>query len=204
MIALDPGLYYYYVVQAHNDLTAIFLVVAGTAIAARKPLLGAFVAGAAGLIKIVFAYVAVLALNARSPRRITYGQLAVILTLVAGGSLLGGSGYLHAMSAVAMRQYGAQHDAVHRVDFGLRVVLAALSDRVRCGRRFPGCVFPFGAVYVLRPERDRLPVVPGLGHPLRRSYFFCVAADRVSGNRAFHRSGLSVLSSKDVRRRRHA
>ena len=47
LVALNPALYTYYVVQAHNDLLPIGLVIAAMAMARRYPITAAIVAGSA-------------------------------------------------------------------------------------------------------------------------------------------------------------
>ncbi len=97
LVALNPMLWYYYVVEAHNDIGAILLVVIGMLVARKNAWLGAVVAGAAGLIKIPFALIASAAMGRRNVF-LSLSQTAVIVALtIAGSSLFGGFHYLNSV-----------------------------------------------------------------------------------------------------------
>lgn len=112
--ALNPMLYFYFIVQAHNDLLAILLVAAGMVIARRRPVLGALVAGAAGLVKIAFMPIAVLAYAGRLGARTTIALFAgVSAAAVAISALAGGAPYFRAMAAVGHTQIATRTDTLH-------------------------------------------------------------------------------------------
>ncbi len=128
VVALNPMLWFYYVVQAHNDLMAILLVVAGAALARRRPLLGALVAGAAGLVKITFVALAVLAYAGRRAPRTTIAYLALAVAAAAAlSAAFGGADYLHAMLSAGHQQIAARSDALHAVGVVLHLCVAAVA-----------------------------------------------------------------------------
>jgi len=128
LVALNPMLYFYYVVQAHNDLLAIVLVVAGTAIADRRPLLGALVASTAGLVKISFVALATFAYAGR--RDLRSSLLALGLS---GGMVLlisatfGGSDYFEAMRVMGLKQIAARGSTAHLTTIVLHVAVAGIA-----------------------------------------------------------------------------
>jgi hypothetical protein len=128
VVALNPMLWFYYVVQAHNDLLAILLVVAGAALARRRPLLGALVAGGAGLVKITFVAIAVLAYAGRRKPATTVLYLALSVALTgAVSAAFGGADYLHAMLSAGHQQVAARSDLVHLVGVALHACLALVA-----------------------------------------------------------------------------
>jgi hypothetical protein len=126
--ALNPMLWFYFVVQAHNDLGPLVLVVAGTAIARTRPLLGALVAGAAALIKIVFVAIAILAYAGRRawPQTLAYAAASLAVTAVVSW-VFGGAAYLHAMTEVGHMQIATRADLPHLFAASLHAVLAAIA-----------------------------------------------------------------------------
>ena len=103
---LNPFFYFYYVAEAHNDLFPIVLVLAGAAIAKKRPLAGALVAACAGLVKLSFTLIAIVGLNLRRtlPKRLL--QAGTVLATVAVVSILfGGAPYLHAMLQTGTTQF---------------------------------------------------------------------------------------------------
>jgi hypothetical protein len=126
--ALNPMLWFYFIVQAHNDLAPIVLVVAGTAIARTRPLLGSLVAGVAGLIKIVFVALAVLAYAGRRPwpRTVGYAAASVALTAVVSWAF-GGAAYVRAIVEVGHMQIATRADTLHLLAALLHGALAAVA-----------------------------------------------------------------------------
>jgi hypothetical protein len=128
VVALNPMLFFYFVVQAHNDLLPILLVAAGMAVARQRPLLGALIAGAAGLVKIAFVAVAVAAYAGRRGPRATLAYFALSLALtVAAGALFGGFDYLRAMAFVGHEQIANHVDALHVAAASLHAVVALIA-----------------------------------------------------------------------------
>jgi hypothetical protein len=122
LAALNPALYYYYVVQAHNDLMPIVLVVLGMLVARRNLPAGAFVAGCAGLMKVTFGLVALVAAPPHLGRTRAVAYLAVIVAVVCAGSMLfGGSPYLHALGGIG----GVQLQTAAGTQFALRFAVHA-------------------------------------------------------------------------------
>ena len=152
VVALNPMLWFYYVVQAHNDLMAILLVVAGAALAQRRPLLGALVAGCAGLVKITFVALAVLAYagRRRPPATILYLALSLALT-AAVSAAFGGADYLHAMLATGHEQLAARSDLLHAVGVVLHLCVAAVAGiallwAIARGEFAPPATYGFSAI----------------------------------------------------------
>ena len=128
VVALNPMLYFYFIVQAHNDLGPIVLVVAGAAVARTRPLLGALIASGAGLVKIVFVAIAPLAYAGRCSARRAWAIAAASAVLVAGLSwLFGGAPYVRAMAAVGHTQIATRADAAHLVATALHLAVAAIA-----------------------------------------------------------------------------
>jgi hypothetical protein len=128
VVALNPMLYFYFIVQAHNDLAPILLVVTGMAVAKRRPLLGALIAGAAGFVKIAFVAIAVLAYAGRRAPRTVLAYLALSLAAtIAVSALFGGSDYLRAMAQVGHEQVAARVDALHLLTGVLHTAVAAIA-----------------------------------------------------------------------------
>ncbi len=60
LFAINPAIYYSFVIMGHNDLFAVLLVVAAMAVIARRPVLGVALAAASGLVKISFLFISAL------------------------------------------------------------------------------------------------------------------------------------------------
>ena len=128
VIALNPMVYFYYVVQAHNDLLAVALVVAGMAIAQRRPLLGALAASTAGLVKILFVALATFAYAGRRDLRfslLAFGLSAGLVLLIS--ALFGGSDYFAAMYTMGIKQIAARADTAHLTSIVLHVIAAGIA-----------------------------------------------------------------------------
>jgi hypothetical protein len=128
VVALNPMLYFYYIVQAHNDLLPILLVAAGMVVARRRPLLGALIAGAAGLMKIAFVAIAVAAYaGRRSPRTALACAALSLAVTVAVSWLFGGADYLRAMAFVGHEQIAHHVDAPHVAAAALHAAVALIA-----------------------------------------------------------------------------
>jgi hypothetical protein len=81
-------------------------VLAGAAIARKRPIAGAIVAGCAGLVKLSFTLIAIFGLNLRtslSKRLVQIGVLAAVVVFVSAA--FGGAPYLHAMLQTGSAQF---------------------------------------------------------------------------------------------------
>lgn len=126
--AVNPMLWFYFVIQAHNDLAPIVLIVAGIAIARTRPLLGTLVAAVAALIKIVFIALAALPSAGRRRWHVVLGYWATAIILVAAISwAFGGAPYMHAMALVGRTQIATRTDAAHLLASILHLAVAAVA-----------------------------------------------------------------------------
>jgi hypothetical protein len=147
IVALNPALYFYYVIEAHNDLLPILLVTVGMAIARRRPLLGAIVAGASGLMKLTFVLIATFAYAGREKPRQCLAYLCVVIAITTVGSVLfGGGNYLHAMTIVGHDQIASRSDASHAVGAILHACVAAVAVIATIAAMFGG-IFLAPATY---------------------------------------------------------
>jgi hypothetical protein len=98
VIALNPFVLLPFVVNVHNDVLPVTLIVVGMAL--RSPIVSPALAIAAGLLKLPFILIAVL-LCVDEPSRVRrWCRAAVIVAATAAGSaLLGGASYLRAVQA---------------------------------------------------------------------------------------------------------
>jgi hypothetical protein len=149
---LNPALYYYYIVQAHNDLFGILLIVAGMLVARRFPLLGAFVAGSAGLVKITLALVALIACSSRARALDRLAFFCVVTAVVAGGSFVfGGESYIHALTSIWHAQTNTAAGPVRIARIAVHASLAAIAIAAAFlglfGKRFsPLATYTFGTL----------------------------------------------------------
>jgi len=128
VVALNPALYYYYVIQVHNDVLAILLVVVGMVIAERRPWLGAIVAGGAGLVKVPFAAFATFAFAGRRSAPLSLWLFALAIGITAlGSALFGGWHYLHAMIGVGRFQLLQRADTLHMLGILLHLCVAVVA-----------------------------------------------------------------------------
>lgn len=123
LVILNPGLYEQTVVNAHNDLLAVDVVLLGVYVAGRFPVAGALVAAVSGLFKINFAIVAPAFAPPRASRAgrvLAYaGGVALVLACSAA---FGGGRYLLALGSVS-HVYGVYHASAQDV-VGLATHLA--------------------------------------------------------------------------------
>ena len=158
LVALNPMILYYYIVEAHNDIGAILLVVVGMVIARKQPWLGAIVAGAAGLTKVTFAFIASAALGRRNlPVALAQSAIVVAVT-VFGSALFGGPNYVHVMIGTGRWMvYGGGHgismgasDAVYITGLVLHacVALIAIAALIasQCGRFIAPAAYSFSGI----------------------------------------------------------
>ncbi len=105
VIALNPGLYYLYIVDGHNDILGVAALALGLVSLSRNlPWLAFALSCAAGLIKLSFIPVAIVTIShGRTPReRMLYAAGTIGVTL--GTSLLwGGTAYVRALRGVGQR-----------------------------------------------------------------------------------------------------
>jgi hypothetical protein len=128
LVALNPALYTYYVVQAHNDLLPIALVIAAMAMAKRYPIVAAIVAGSAGLVKISFLLVSPTAYVGRRSFSVAVGLFALgVAVTVLGSVLFGGTAYYEAMVATGGRRLFERSDLSHTIGTLLRAAAALVS-----------------------------------------------------------------------------
>jgi hypothetical protein len=174
-VALNPALFYAYVVQAHNDVYAVFATVAGLALLrARSPALAAVCGALAGAAKLSVVLVALAALaDARTLRARVTLAATIVLGALAISWFAGGSGYAHAIHDVGTTMAGKQTSALQHelrvgvqvcaIAFALVAVFAAIVLRRRYAAGsliFPGVsgivqpwYFPWGLAYALESER---------------------------------------------------
>jgi hypothetical protein len=126
LVALNPGLYVLYVQNGHNDLLAVAAVLGALALAGTLPLAAALLVAAAGLLKLPFAASALLVFAGRGAlaRRAAWAALAI--ALVAGGSLLAGSEYVHYLLFRA-HEYNAPAGLSSLTAVAIRSALLALA-----------------------------------------------------------------------------
>lgn len=94
LFAINPAIYYSFVIMGHNDLFAVLLVVAAMAVIARRPVLGVALAAGSGLVKISFLFVSALvfAYDQALKKRLLLFGLAVGCCLLVSW-LFGGKNY---------------------------------------------------------------------------------------------------------------
>ena len=148
VIALNPFIYFYFVVEVHNDLLALVLIFAGMALARRRPILGAMVAGAGALVKIPYALGATLAFDrSRTPLRLMFVQLGIALaTIIVVSTIFGGMPYWHALSYHATSEFdvGDRHlHAIFEISHALVTAIAFLATAAA----FWGNIFIASAAY---------------------------------------------------------
>jgi len=95
LLAINPAIYYSYIIMGHNDLFAALLVVAAMAVIARRPILGVALAAGSGLVKISFLFISALvfAYDQALKKRLLLFALAVTCCLLLSW-LFGGKSYL--------------------------------------------------------------------------------------------------------------
>jgi hypothetical protein len=104
-LGMNPALYYYFIVQAHNDLLPVLLVVYGILVSRRSPILGSCIAGAAGLMKVTFGLIALAACPRRQTVWRTLEYLAAVIAVVAlGSAVFGGGPYFQSLSYIGHAQ----------------------------------------------------------------------------------------------------
>jgi hypothetical protein len=148
VVALNPFLYFYFVIEMHNDLLAIVLILAGAAIARRNLLLGSIVAAGAGLVKITFVLFATLALDRSrlSPQRMLLGFTAIVTTVGVVSAVFGGLPYLDAMLHTGTMQFEAASDArMHVVFEASHVTLGLIAVAATACAFFANAFLPIAA-----------------------------------------------------------
>jgi len=111
LVIVNPGLYEQTVVNAHNDLLAVDLVLLGVYVARRLPIAGLVVAAASGLMKINFTLIAPAFAPARAGRaERAFAYAGAVVLVIALSAAFGGAGYLGALAHVSV-VYGAYHSS---------------------------------------------------------------------------------------------
>lgn len=174
-IALNPALYYSYVVQAHNDIYAILATVAGLVVLRRKsPVLAAGFGALAGASKLSVVLVALAALTPVPPVRV---RAAIAVGILIGAAvllwLIGGPEHVRTMVSVGHTMAGKETSArahalrlavqVLAIGCMLIVIIAAIGFRRRFAAAslvFPAAsglvqpwYFPWGLAYALGDAR---------------------------------------------------
>lgn len=140
LILLNPAILFYYVVEAHNDLLAVVLVLAGILLGVRRPWVGAILASGAGLVKITFAAIALLSVDAGRNRWSGVLRCAAILcAVIIGSAAFGGAPYAASMLGMGHHMLLPRND-LSRL-FGLLMHAAAAAM---------GAVAIFCAVFLRR------------------------------------------------------
>lgn len=129
-VALNPALYFYFVIEPHNDVMPLLLVVAGSVVARTRPWLGALLGGAAGLMKIPFALLALFGAPSGRPVRQRVGYLAVLVGVLAAGSWLSVKyGYASALLFAGRTAEGSRYGGgpLHDAGIAAHVLAAAIA-----------------------------------------------------------------------------
>jgi hypothetical protein len=202
LIALNPALYHYGVVECHNDVVAIAFVFAGLTAAKRAKLIpAAMVAALAGLVKINFTAIALATLAGFGTikQRIGAGALLVGVVIV-GSAVFGGTPYLSFLVSRSARNGFAttMHDNVflglELADFAVALVAIALAIFAKTWWRRALWTLPATAVnqfwpwYVLWP----LPISLRAGDQTALRYLIALPAASILLTRAF---GLSLVGT---------
>jgi hypothetical protein len=138
VIALNPGLMFQVVANAHNDIIAIDLIVAAAALARRFPAAAFGTIAVAGLVKLPFAVLGLPVLSAVHSRPLRYaGCAAAIIATLLGSWFGGGAAYAHALTAHAFVSH--EQNILHLVP--ILAALAALAVAVLGGRRLMNAVW---------------------------------------------------------------
>ncbi len=151
LMALCPGLIESFVLDAHNDMLPIALVLWASAGVRRAPALAAACAILAGGMKLPFLAIGALAFAGTGTRR---GRVLGAVAVAAGGlalsAALGGSRYLGAMRATSHAYRFALAEPSLNVLHGLLALaaLAALALAVIAARFWPSASWSFGGLGV--------------------------------------------------------
>ncbi len=137
---LNPGLYFYFIIEAHNDILPIVLVVTAVLLSKQHPLLGAICSGAAGLMKIPFFLLGFLALPGNRSVRQRVAYVAVLAAIVICGSWIAfRAGYGSALFSIGHAQVGTTYGTGLLHDTGLALhVLAACTAFIATALAFFG------------------------------------------------------------------
>jgi hypothetical protein len=111
-VLLNPMLWMQFVVNAHNDLLAVTLVVSGVALAAgRRPVWAVLPIAAGGLVKLPFLILGAVAFGRLGARRAIFYSAGAVALALAVSALLGGGPYFEALLTTAA-QRGAGMDVI--------------------------------------------------------------------------------------------
>jgi hypothetical protein len=151
LVALNPGLIDSFVLDGHNDVIAVALVLWAIASQRRVPALGIVCAILAGGMKLPFIAIGALGFAAgRDLRGRLVGAAAIVAGGVAVSALLGGSEYLAAMGSTARVFRFAVADPATNAVHGLLALsaLAAIIAAVVAKRYWPSASWSFVALTV--------------------------------------------------------
>lgn len=149
MVALNPALYFTYVVNAHPDLFAATLLVGALAAAAALPLVAAALIALAALVKLPMILLAPAVFAAKSApddtrgARLGYVALAAAVALIAS-YLLGGAAFFHAFGS-ELRTAFVPVDRAAAVTLAVRCALLLVAAFASAIAFVRGTVRPAGA-----------------------------------------------------------
>ena len=132
VVALNPAMQLEFVANAHNDMTAIALIVAAACFARRLPVASVALIAAAGLVKIPYVLLGLPVLAAVPDKRARVAMAGATIGAVAVISwLAGGAPYIHALTTHVAGS--PSQDAIHVI--AALAALAAIGVALMGGRR---------------------------------------------------------------------
>ncbi|MGR4065640.1 MAG: hypothetical protein ACLQPV_09385 [Vulcanimicrobiaceae bacterium] len=138
VVALNPAMQLEFVANAHNDMTAIVLIVAAACCARALPLASAVLIVAAGMVKVPYVLLGLPVLAAVRDVRVRAAMaLGAIASVAALSWATGGAPYLHALTSHVAGS--PSQDAIHVV--AALAALAALVVALMGGRRLRAAVW---------------------------------------------------------------
>jgi hypothetical protein len=148
LIAINPAVYDLFVAEGHNDIVGVALLLGAMLARPRSRFLAIALAAAAGLIKLPFAFLAMLVFVPESPvlRRLLLGVAPAVVT-VAVSAVFGGAAYARALHRV-YQAYSTSWSPLDSFFQGTLVVLALASVLLAVTRRkfIAGAVWTFPAL----------------------------------------------------------
>lgn len=151
LFAINPAIYYSFVIMGHNDLFAVLLVVAAMAVIARRPVLGAALAAASGLVKISFLFISALVFvyDQALKKRLLFFGLAVVGCLLVSW-WFGGKSYF--LDVVRQAHSDTDHEVyplgIALLQLMVAVEIVAVIVAVGFGRFFRSAAWSFCALPV--------------------------------------------------------
>ncbi|MBV9271666.1 MAG: hypothetical protein JO165_11255 [Candidatus Eremiobacteraeota bacterium] len=152
LIVANPFFYFYYVLEAHNDVIPVALVMLATVICAARPLIASIVAGLAIGVKAAFFPLALLAFANDSNQRRTFTRPMLIciavglLITLSGGMHYWGGLVAHGVST-GLATHSPRVVATTAIHVGLALVaLIAIALAVWRGKYYLAASFSFIAI----------------------------------------------------------